>query len=89
MSFYKGWTVPDAIDALMAYDCGATDSGVNDPAMKEALRKHLLEMSDKEFNDICCGIILKYVSEEGRAQGYGISAVSEFMAWMRDLPIAF
>lgn len=41
--FYKGWTVPDVIDALMAYDHGATDSGVNDWNMKEVAMPQFMQ----------------------------------------------
>ena len=41
---FKGWDLLDAIDALLAFDSGALDSGTSDPDLREAVLSHLRRM---------------------------------------------
>jgi hypothetical protein len=76
---YKGWDLFEAIDALMAYDHGALDSGVNDPDMKEAVRKHLGSFPEAELVRMLDLYAIKMFES-----GYHLEDVVGFANWIND-----
>ena len=84
---YKGWDLEEAIDALMAYDCGATDSGVYDPELKKRVQDFILNLSDKEFNLVLSKYARRYLTDEMLEKDYGLVNVQEAINWLKDLGI--
>jgi len=85
---YKGWSLHEAIDALIAYDEGASDAGTGDEAMKESVRDYLLASDDDDFRRICAEFVRRqYLSDEAIVQGYGLSDVKGFIEWLAKLGI--
>ena len=76
---YKGWTLYDAIDGLMAYDLGATDSGVKDENMKEAVRAYLTELSKEDLKEV----ISDYVEDMLDEKDYTLDDVVELHEWLK------
>ena len=69
----------DAIDGLMAYDVGATDSGIKDDALKEEVKTYLHE------SDYAGEYILQFVHERLKPEGgCTIEDVVELLDWLRD-----
>jgi len=79
---YKGWTLFEAIDALMAYDQGVTDSGVNDGLLREAVKQRLERMTEDEFRVACAKVASRYLTDEAISQGYGLAEVRSFIRWL-------
>lgn len=85
---YKGWAMPDAIDALMAYDLGCTDSGISDPEMKQAIAEYLRSLSDSEFNREMSVLIRDhYLTDAAIEAGYGIEDAKAVLEWLEGLSI--
>ena len=56
MSRYDDWDLFDAVDALAAYACGATDSGISDPSLWSSVARRLNEKGRpalEELADAC------------------------------------
>ncbi len=75
-------TLFDAIDALMAHDCSATDSGIHDPNLKAAVRSHLNGLDDNERRKTLDRFAAQYFTDEAIEGGYGIGAVKELIDWL-------
>lgn len=85
---HSGDSLRDAISELeghYAYDTGAVDSGVRDPAR----RKELVEVIDAASEDDLRWALSRfirdaYVSEKGLQQGYGWEDAMDFARWFHD-----
>jgi hypothetical protein len=82
---YHGWSLDGAIDALIAYDQGATDSGVHDEQMRAAVRDYLSGLPADRYRAVGAVLIRNMVSEERVELGYGPEDVREFLDWLDDL----
>ena len=75
----------DALDGLLAYDLGATDSGIHDEALRARVRAQLEALPDDAFRLLISRYVReRMLSEEALTAGYGIEDVREFFTWMRD-----
>jgi hypothetical protein len=84
---YRGFTLFEAIDALMAYDVGARDSGIDDEGMRKALVVYLERLAPDEFRRTCALFARVYLTDRAIAEGYGVEDVVQFADWigtMRD-----
>ena len=81
---YDNWHLYEAIQALMAYDLGATDSGVKDDRLKEAIKKFFASLSDHDFRVIVSKYARDYLTDEMLASGYGLEDILEFVKWLND-----
>lgn len=85
---YRGWTLFEAIDALIAYDQGAVDSGVADEDMRKAVRDHLESMDEGEFRTTCAEFVRSYyLDAQAVSRGYGLKDVKTFIEWLGSLDI--
>lgn len=74
----------DALDGLMAYDHGSTDSGVRDEALRSRIKVQLHDEATSAGHWLERFIRERMVSEEAVAQGYGAADVAEFLRWLSD-----
>jgi KaiC/GvpD/RAD55 family RecA-like ATPase len=73
----------ESLDGLMAYDLGATDSGIHDEKLKEEVKEYLHALDENEFRVIITSFVREYfVSEKAVEKGYGIEDVKSFMEWL-------
>lgn len=77
--------VLDALDGLMAYDQGATDSGIHD----EALRGRVSEALEADDGAAGMRLLTRFVrerllSDDAMAQGYGLEDVRALFEWLSD-----
>lgn len=79
---YRGWKLFDAIDALLAYDGGAVDSGVCDEQMKSAVADYFASLDQSEFRIACARYARNLLTDESLAQGYGLDDVRNFVEWI-------
>jgi hypothetical protein len=79
---YRGFTLFEAIDALMAYDVGARDAGVDDEGMRRVLDVYLKRLAPDEFRRICALFARAYLTDEAIAEGYGIEDVVQIAEWI-------
>lgn len=75
----------EAIDGLMAYDTGATDSGIHDESLRQKVVKTLEEMTKDERRRCLAEFARNYLSDEAIDEGYGIEDVRELCDWVDDL----
>jgi hypothetical protein len=73
-----------ALDGLMAYDLGATDSGIHDEALKARVKAQLAAMPDNDRGALLKRFSNYYLTPEARLKGYGEEDVEEFFRWLRD-----
>ncbi len=70
----------DSIDGLFAYDSGCVDSGIKDEALRLKIIERLkLDDSIKILTDF---ISSKYLSYNGRNDGYTIEDIKVFIDWL-------
>lgn len=69
----------DAIDGLMAYDHGATDSGISDPALRHTVGDYVRKLTKGQQNRLMMGFI-----HDRMHPPYGVEDMFEFLRWMRD-----
>jgi hypothetical protein len=75
----------DALDGLMAYDVGATDSGIHDDALRGRVTTHLRSLSPDSCRQMADRFArLHYLSDGARGRGYGPEDDIEFRRWLRD-----
>jgi hypothetical protein len=83
------WGLFDAIDALMAYDGGATDSGVSDEELRKAVREYLKSLSDDKRRRTLAKYARCLLSDTALADGYGVDDVVRFAEWLEEMGIDF
>jgi len=81
---YENWNLYEAIEALMAYDLGATDSGIKDEKLKKAIEVYLVSLSNQEFRTVVAGYARRYLTDEMLASGYGLEDVIDFVRWLNE-----
>lgn len=72
-----------ALDCIFAYDTGATDSGVHDSQLKQALIAFIKALDETNYRLFLSEFIREhFLSDEALKQGYGIDDVREFLEWL-------
>jgi hypothetical protein len=84
---YQGWDLLAAIDALIAHDSGAWNSGFSGPGMRTAVVRHLGRLDADELRMTCCQLMSKYLSDESIATGYGLEDAQHVADWFHELQI--
>ena len=75
----------NALDGLLAYDLGATDSGIHDEALRSRVQAQLHALDDETFRLVLSRYVReRLLSEDALASGYGIEDVREFIAWLSE-----
>jgi hypothetical protein len=74
----------EAVDALSAYDSGATDSGIHDLELFSRVWKQFNDWDETTRNIAMSHLFMKYLSEEALAEGYGYEDVIDLIDWFRD-----
>ncbi len=82
---FNGFTLFDAIDALMAYDVGACDSGTNDEAMREAVKGYLRSLSRDQLRRTCAFFARGYLTDKAIDEGHGVEDVAQFVGWLEEM----
>jgi hypothetical protein len=82
---YKSWTVFDAIDALMAHDHGATDSGVADDGLRAAVFEYIASLDGPGKRRLLATYARRFLTDEAIAQGYGLDDVAGFIEWVSEV----
>jgi hypothetical protein len=77
-------SLASVIDALMAYDHGATDSGIYDPDLKAALKQYLDSLDDDAFRVKVADVARLMLTPERIAAGYGLGEVKGLIDWLSD-----
>jgi hypothetical protein len=76
-----------AIDGLMAYDTGCTDSGIHDERLRAKVHAELEKAirPNQMYSDRLSRLAGKYLlSEEAIADGSGLEDVEELINWLKD-----
>ena len=85
------WALGEAIDALMAGDCGS-DSGVGNPPLKAQVRRILSGLPLREVHGLARDYARKYYrTPAARLARYGVEDFHMFRYWLRDemgLPVS-
>lgn len=77
---FKGrMPVYDAIDGLMAYDNGATDSGIKDENLRAQLVAYVDELTDQQHSLLVMGFIHARIHPP-----YQLEDMLVFLGWCRD-----
>jgi hypothetical protein len=80
---HKGRTFSEAIDGLIAYDHGCTDSGIHDDDLKQAVKDYLRALPHQAAEaTLAAHVRDHYLSSEAIQQGYGLEDVKQFINWM-------
>ena len=74
------WDLSDAIDALVAADAGAIDSGVRNPELKAAVVGYLLSLGEDDFRAVCARFARRYLSDTAIDAGYGLENLRRLSA---------
>lgn len=69
------------MDALFAYDSGATDSGIHDEALRERVKAWLQAVDSEWLSRFVREI---YLSDKALSQGYRLEDVRSLLDWLRD-----
>jgi hypothetical protein len=85
---YRGWDLLDAIDALMAYDHAATDSGVKDEDLREAVRSYLESLDWDERGRVLSRFAARYFTREVVESGTLLDEVKQFIEWLDEVGIS-
>jgi len=78
------WDLYEALDALLAFRAGATDSGVKDARLERAVTEHLRNLEDDDFRETCARFARSYLTEEKIRLGYGLPEVQSFISWLEN-----
>lgn len=73
-----------AMDGLMAYDGGSTDSGIHDEILRQRVKNHLLGLSVDERRAVLSRFVRSYLTDEMIAQGYGWEDARSAADWIDD-----
>ncbi len=85
---YKGWNLFDAIDAIMAFDEGAIDSGIADEEMRQAIVEYLKSLDRAERRKVCSEFARGLLTDESLSQGYSLEDVLTFANWISSLGVS-
>ncbi|MCE4957724.1 hypothetical protein [Macrococcoides caseolyticum] len=78
-------TIFNALDSLMAYDLGATDSGISDDILRNDIKIYLLALENDEFRVIITEFIqIHFCNEKAVASGYGVEDIKLFINWLEN-----
>lgn len=72
---HKSWNLREAVDALFAYDMGATDSGIKDEDLKKEVEISLNTLSINELQN--------FINTMYKAPCYGEEDKEELIRWMK------
>lgn len=73
------------IDGLIAYDDGATDSGLHDESAKQEIRDYLAGLSNKDHRVILSRVIRDlYLSDVAIEEGYGWEDAKSLGRWLEN-----
>jgi hypothetical protein len=81
---FEGWDLLDAIDALVAYDQGAHDSGVSDIDLRFAVVSHLRGLDEDAQRELVARYARRFLTEEAIVAGYGLRDVTKFVEWLSE-----
>lgn len=81
---YKGYTLFDALDALLAFDGGATDSGVSDEDMRAAVKAYLGGLDPDARRKTLAVFARRYIDDRAIEGGYGVEDVVRFAEWLEE-----
>lgn len=85
---FKGWDLLDAIDALLAFDGGALDSGTSDPDLRAAVLSHLRQMDVAPRQKLLAQYARRFLTDEAIREGYGLNDVAKFIEWLSEANIS-
>jgi hypothetical protein len=75
----------DALDGLLAYHVGATDSGIHDERLRAEVQTYLSELPYNARRRLLAAITKDlYLSASALDNGYGPADVREFLNWLED-----
>lgn len=73
----------DALDGLIAYDEGATDSGIHDEGLRMRCQEYIQSLPPAERRALVAKLTIDmWLSEKALAAGYGPEDAKEFLVWM-------
>lgn len=73
----------DALDGLMAYDHGATDSGIHDENLRQQVNVYLAGLDRVTRNKLLTQFLMVYcLSDAKLAEGYGLADVKVLLDWL-------
>lgn len=84
---FRGFILAQAVDALKAYDSGATDSGIKDDEMREAVRSYLKGLPEAERRRVLAVLGRDRLTDEAIAAGYGLADVVDLYHWLDGLGV--
>lgn len=75
----------DALDGLIAYDEGATDSGIHDEGLRQRCQEYIRSLPPKEQRALVAKLTIDmYLSPTALDAGYGPEDAKGFLEWMDD-----
>ncbi len=75
--------IKDALDGLSAYDCGATDSGIRNEALRQKVKDLIQGLEAKESRILIAKVIKGlFLTDAALEQGYGPEDVKDFLVWL-------
>ena len=82
----NGYSLREAVDGLIAYWGGCTDSGINDYKLRYSVAEYLKSLDDNEFRIVTAKLARDlYLSEDQVVKGYGLEDVRELVRFLNDL----
>jgi hypothetical protein len=74
----------EALTGLMAYDLGATDSGIHDEELRADVKAYLGRLEENDLSRVLGEFVREqYLSDAALEEGYGLEEVREFIDWLR------
>jgi hypothetical protein len=81
---FKGWDVLDALDALIAFDHGARDSGADDDELRTAIISYLNSLDEVARRHVLARYARRFLTDDAIQAGYGLSDVRNFTEWLAE-----
>ena len=73
----------DALDGLLAYDEGATDSGIHDEGLRMRCQEYIRSLPPEEMRALVAKLTIDmWLSPEALKAGYGPEDAKTFLEWM-------
>lgn len=82
-------TLEKAIDALRAFDGGATDSGIQDEDAKAYVAKWLMDLMPYQRRETLAHLAREFLTDESIANGYGLADVISLAEWLESIGVDF